>query len=125
MPPANVPTALTATLEPGLAVTLVIAGILLSLILPIAVATLKKANGLEGTEKYKTLQTWKGRMGDAWVRYGGPKYTAILAAASLVAVVIVFVLDWKFHTYRDAILAGFAWESLLSKLMKSTPNTGG
>jgi hypothetical protein len=42
-------------------------------------------------------------------------------AATLVAVVIVFVRDWKFHTSRDAILAGFVWESLLNKLLKSKP----
>ena len=119
MPPANLPsTAIGATLEPGLAVVLVIAGIVLSLLLPLAVAALKKARG---PEEFRTLQTWTGRVADAWVRFGGPKYSAILAAATLVALVIVFVLDWKFHTYRDAILAGFAWESLVNKLMKSTP----
>ena len=41
----------------------------------------------------------------------------ILLAGTLIAVVIVFVLGMAFFTARDAILAGFAWESLLNKTL--------
>lgn len=102
----------TAMLEPAVTVTWVLAGILLSLILPVAIRALKRAK-LEGLEKKSLGQ----RLGEAWTRYGGNKYLGILVAATFVAVVLVFLLGLKFQTTRDAALAGFAWESLVSKLL--------
>jgi hypothetical protein len=41
----------------------------------------------------------------------------------VVAIVIVFLLGMNFSTPRDAVLAGFAWESLLNKLSKPADKT--
>lgn len=102
------------------AVLLVLAGIILSMLLPLAVATLRKATHLETLSPEKP--TFMQKLAAAWQRYGGTKYLIFLLAATLVAVVIVFLLGMQFFTNRDAILAGFAWESLLSKtLTKKQP----
>lgn len=102
------------------AVALVLAGIVLSILLPLAVAALRKASGLEGTPL--ATPTFLQKLAAAWERYGGTKYLLILLGATLVAVAIVYLLGMKFFTTRDAILAGFAWESLLSKtLTKKQP----
>jgi len=94
------------------AIALVFVGILLSIFLPVAVTAIRKA-GLEGLENRPP--SLSERLSAAWKRYGGNKYLALLVAATLVAAVIVFLLGMQFFTPRDAILAGFAWESLLSK----------
>ena len=103
-----------AVLPPLLAVLWVLLGILISLVLPIAVKTLRKAGGLEGLPEQKP--TLLQRIRAAWIQYGGNKYVGILLAASVVAVVIVFLLGLQFHTVRDAAIAGFAWESFVRKL---------
>jgi hypothetical protein len=91
----------------------VLAGILISLVLPVAVKTLQSAQGrLEDAEK-PTL--WE-KIVAAWKQYGGNKYLMVFLAAVVVAVVMVFLLGLKFYTPRDAGLAGFAWESLVNKL---------
>lgn len=104
-------------LNQPMAIFWVLCGILLSLVLPIAVKTLQRAK-LESLEK---PSIWD-RIIVAWNKYGGNKYAGILLAASLVAIVIVFLLGLKFYTVRDAVLAGFAWESFLNKLSRNSEN---
>ena len=100
-------------LSNGLAVMGVCLGILTSLVLPIAINTLRRAaTTLESTQQ---PMIWE-RILKAWEQYNGPRYLQIFLAAMLVAVVLVFLLDLKFYGLREAILAGFAWESLVSKL---------
>jgi hypothetical protein len=101
------------------AVWLVLVGILLSVLLPLAVSAFKKAAGLEGADG-KADHSFSARLKAAWIRYGGNKYLIMLLAGTLIAFVIVFLLGMTFSTGRDAILAGFAWESLLSKLKKGS-----
>ena len=86
-------------------------GILISLILPVAVNTLRRATG-----SLEARKTWTQRLVDAWNKYGGNRYLIILAMAVVVAIVIVLLLDLKFYTVRDALLAGFSWEALVNKL---------
>lgn len=96
----------------------VLVGILISLLLPLAVSTLK-TTPLEA-RKRKTGSTlgrlWL-RVIAGWNEYGGSRYLAILLAAVLVAIVLVFLLGLTFYIPRDAALAGFAWESLINKLL--------
>ena len=92
----------------------VLVGIIISLVLPVAVKTLRNAQpGLEDNDDKPTL--WE-RIVAAWNEYGGNKYLAIFVAAVVVAVVLVFLLGLEFYEARDAALAGFAWESLVNKL---------
>ena len=93
----------------------VLIGIVLSLLLPIAVRTLRKAKVLESEEQPTLSQRFKA----AWQKYGGNRYLAIAAAATVVAVALVFLMGLEFSTARDAALAGFAWESLVNKLLGS------
>ena len=88
----------------------VFVGIIISLVLPVAVKTLKPSDSLEGDKSF-----W-GKIKKAWKDYSGNKYVAMLVAAAVVAVVIVFLLGLEFYTARDAAMAGFAWESLVNKL---------
>ncbi|MBZ5505830.1 MAG: hypothetical protein LAO78_10115 [Acidobacteriia bacterium] len=101
----------TAVLGLVVSIVCVLAGILLSLVLPVAVKILRAAR-LESGEKPRFWQ----RVAAAWTKYGGNRYLKIILAATLVAVVLVFLLGMKFFTARDAVLAGFAWESLINKL---------
>lgn len=94
----------------------VLLGIVLSLVLPVAVKTLQRAK-LEALEKKKSLAE---RIKIAWEKYGGEMYLKVGLAATLVAIVLVFLLGLKFYTPRDAALAGFAWESLINKLFGKT-----
>lgn len=115
MPHQAVPTALSY----GEAVLWFLVGILISIVLPHAVRTLRKRAGLE--EKRPGLpptliQRISMRVDAAWKQYGGNKYLLLLLAAVLVAVVLVFLLGLQFYTPRDAVLAGFGWESLINKL---------
>jgi len=102
-----------ATLSPAVTIGWVLAGIIISLLLPVAVNTLKSAR-LEGLEAKPSLGM---RIAAAWDRYGGNRYLGIALAAAFVAVVLVFLLGLEFSKSRDAILAGFAWESLINKLL--------
>jgi hypothetical protein len=99
-------------LTPVVTVLWVLAGILLSLILPLAVKSLSGAR-LEANQPPPTF--WE-KLKVAWEKYGGKKYSIILLCALLVAVVIVFLFNLKFYAVRDAVLAGFAWESFVNKL---------
>jgi hypothetical protein len=101
-------------LGPITSVVWVLIGIIISLALPVALRTLRahKLEELQGTKP-----TLIQRIAAAWTRYGGNKYLAIMLAATLVAIVLVFLLGLKFYTTRDAALAGFAWESLVNKLV--------
>jgi predicted membrane-bound spermidine synthase len=87
----------------------VLLGIIVSLVLPLAVRTLQRARLEEASPLW-------GRIAEAWKKYGGNKYLGVLLSATLVAVVLVFLLGLEFYTTRDAALAGFAWESLINKL---------
>lgn len=99
-------------LSMGSAIGFVLIGIIISLVLPVAIGTLKKAKGLETRQP-----TWGARLAAALRQYGGNRYVQILGAAAFVAVVLVWMLGLQFSTPRDAVLAGFAWESLVNKLM--------
>ncbi|MCG6137635.1 MAG: hypothetical protein MET45_23870 [Nostoc sp. LLA-1] len=100
----------------------VMLGIIISLVLPLAVRTLQSAQeATRGLERNR-LPWWK-HIAATWTRYGGSKYLKIFLAATLVAVVLVFLLGLKFYTSRDAALAGFAWESLINKLFKGAEET--
>jgi hypothetical protein len=101
-----------------LALWWVFVGILISLVLPIAVSTLKRAKPkqLEGSEP-----TIGQRLSRVWERYGGSRYLAIGAAALLVAGVLLFFTGQTFYQTRDAVLAGFAWESFVNKIYSSKP----
>lgn len=90
-------------------------GILISVAFPIAVKTLRKKAGLEARPK-EPPPTLTQRILNAWHQYGGNKYLALLIAAVVVAVVLVFLLGLQFYTPRDAALAGIGWESLVNKL---------
>jgi hypothetical protein len=92
----------------------VFAGILISLLLPVAVRALR--SGRVGLEANALPPSLGQRLKSAWDRLGGNKYLVIAAAATFVAIVLVFLLGLEFHTVRDATLAGFAWESLVGKL---------
>ena len=98
----------------SIAVLWVLLGIIISLVLPVAVATLKKASGLEAAGEEKP--SLGARVKAAWIQYGGNKYLGILLAGIVVASVIVFLLGLHFFTPRDAAIAGFAWESFVKKL---------
>ena len=94
----------------------VLVGILTSLVLPVAVNTLKSAVADSGGSlERRRANPWRWIV-TAWGKYGGDRYLRVLLAAALVAVVLVFLLGLKFFTSRDAALAGFAWESLVNKL---------
>jgi uncharacterized membrane protein len=101
-------------LSPVMAVVWVLVGIIISLVLPVAVKTLKKASGLEAVDQPKP--SLGDRIKAAWIDYGGNKYLAVLLAAIVVAVVIVFLLGLQFNYPREAAIAGFAWESFVNKL---------
>ena len=107
-----------ASISPGLAVAFVLVGIIVSLLLPVAVRVLRAARptGLERAAQKPTLGQ---RFAAAWTKYGGNRYLGILVAATFIAFVLVFVLGLTFYTARDAILAGFAWESLINKLLSA------
>jgi len=98
----------------------VVAGIILSLVLPVAVKTLRSAKDSLETVK----PPLRHRIADAWTRYGGNKYLKILLATVVIAVAIIGLLGLQFYTVRDAILAGFAWESFIAKVADQQRNAG-
>jgi predicted membrane-bound spermidine synthase len=108
----------TTALNPLMTVTWVFVGIVLSLVLPLAVRALKRVK-IEGVAK----KTFGERLAEAWTRYGGNRYLGALVGATLVAIVLVFLLGLDFPTTRDAALAGFAWESLLGKVLGGSGST--
>ena len=100
-------------------------GIIVSLILPVAVEMLQKAKPdramLESNKEdhpsfWQRIVSFGRRVYSAWKNHGGNRYLVIVVAAVVVAVVLVVLMDLKFFTVRDALLAGFAWESLINKL---------
>jgi hypothetical protein len=105
-------------LSPIYATLWVLIGIIISLVLPLAVNTLKKAGKLEELEELEGDKApgFSQRLAAAWKQYGGNKYLTILLAAILIAVVIVFILGLQFYAARDASIAGFAWESFVKKV---------
>jgi hypothetical protein len=101
-------------LSPIVTIIWVLVGILVSLVLPVAVNVLRGATTkLESSSKQPTIGE---KIVTAWKQYNGNKYFVIFLAAVVVAVALVFLLGLEFHTERDAVLAGFAWESLLRRL---------
>jgi hypothetical protein len=102
----------------------VLVGIFVSIFLPVAVRTLlnlRKRLGVTAAAKPGFGQRFKL----AIVKYMGWGWQALgyLAAAVFVAAVIVSLFGLKFYTERDAILAGFAWESFVNKLYHATGNS--
>jgi hypothetical protein len=115
MPPAT-----PVVLSDAFALCLVIVGIFFSIILPIAVRTIKKlGGGLELNDAPKP--TWPQRLKTSVILYLGKGYTAAgyVLAAFVIACAIVYFLDMHFYKPRDALMAGFAWESFLNKLFQS------
>src|SRR3954447_17723599 len=117
----------TAVAAPPLSNTLalvyVMAGIFASILLPVAVRALRDLMALANsgsmqmvgdppppTAAHVVLAAFRSYFG--W----GLLAAGYLAAAVLVAGVIVFMLGMTFSTARDALLAGFAWESLINKV---------
>lgn len=97
------------------AIQWVFVGILISLLLPTAVNTLRQFTfNLEGTKKPKNLRQ---RIVAAWKKSGGSRYFKVVIAAAFVACVLVLLFDIQFSIPRDAAIAGFAWESLIGKLL--------
>ncbi len=105
---------LADTLSTVMSIFWVFIGILISLILPIAVKVLKPQRSTSERDDRSTL--WQ-KIAGAWEQYSGSKYLMKFLAAVFVAIVLVLLLGLEFSTVRDAVLAGFAWESLLNKLM--------
>ena len=102
------------TLSTVMSIFWVFIGIVISLILPIAVKVLKPDRSINEIDPRSTR--WK-KIAGAWEQYSGSKYLMKFLAAVFVAIVLVLLLGLEFSTVRDAVLAGFAWESLLNKLM--------
>lgn len=102
------------------AVSWMVLGILISVVLPLAVKALKNKGVLEAAGE---PPSFGARVALAWQQYGGNRYVIVLGAAVIVAAVLVFILELKFHTPRDAALAGFGWESLVNKLFGSPSKT--
>ena len=98
------------TLAPVITVMWVVLGIIFSLLVPVFVRVLKQAVA-------KSEKPAGRAIADVWNKYGGNRYLKILVAATGLAVALVFLLDLQFSAARDAALAGFAWESLTSKLV--------
>jgi hypothetical protein len=96
-------------LSPVASVLWVFVGIVISFVLPIAVNYLKSLKSAE------RMTFWE-KIVAAWKQYGGRRYTLFALAALVVAIVAVFLLNLSFYTVRDAVLSGFAWESLVSKV---------
>jgi hypothetical protein len=88
-------------------------GILMSLILPIAVNTLRRAT----TRLESTPPAFGERVIHAWKAYNGPKYLAIFLACVVLSIALVLFFGDYLREPRDALLAGFAWESLINKLV--------
>src|SRR5260370_16836973 len=106
-------------LSPVVTVVWVLIGIIISLALPVAVRTLHKANGLENKETPKP--TVGQRLAAAWETYGGKRYLRIAMAATVVAIVLVFLMGLEFSKSRDAALPGFAWGPLVTNLLWAPP----
>lgn len=102
------------TLGTVMSIFWVFIGIVISLILPIAVKILKPDRSINEIDTPSPL--WQ-KIAGAWKQYSGSKYLMKFLAAVFVAIVLVLLLGLEFFTVRDAVLAGFAWESLLNKLM--------
>ena len=105
-----------AALSTPESVSWIVVGIAFSLALPVAVKTLKQARTTLGLESLESNQSPRGKIAVAWERYGGTKYLLIAIAALVVAAGIVLLLGLTFYKVRDAVMAGFAWESFISKL---------
>ncbi len=100
----------------GATVSWVLVGIIISVVLPLAVLAVRRVStGLEELEGRQP--SLAERVAAVWKQYGGNKYLLALLGAFVIAVVLVFLLGLEFYTARDAALAGFAWESLLNKLL--------
>ena len=84
----------------------VLLGIVLSVVLPIAIGWIKEFR--KPTER-------RLKLGGMLKKTLTSKYITVVAGAVIVAVFIVLVLGMEFVTTRDAVLGGFAWESLLAK----------
>lgn len=97
------------------AMLFVFLGIVLSVVLPVAVAAINKVR-LERLEGAQKRTSFLDKLKTAWKNYRGNTYLMALVGVTIVAFVIVFLLGMRFFTPRDATLAGFAWESLLNKL---------
>jgi hypothetical protein len=99
-------------------VTWFLIGMLISVVFPVAVKTLKalrKKVRLEAKQS-EAVPTLVQRIFSAWRAYGGNKYLGLLVLALVIAVILVFMLGLQFYNPRDAALAGIGWESLTNKL---------
>jgi len=107
------------------AIAVVVVGIFSSIVVPIAVRTLKKP--FPGLEAAGEPPTWKQRLLTSITRYLGPGMTALgyVLAAVIVAGFLVAFFDLHFYTHRDAMIAGFAWESLWNKAKESNSKDAG
>ena len=95
------------------AILWVLIGVLVSLILPVAVNTLRRVT----TRLEATQPTFGQQVMRAWKQYNGPKYLTIFLASVVLSVVLVLFFGDYLREPRDALLTGFAWESLINKLV--------
>lgn len=110
--PASVPMSFIET------VIWFLVGMLISVVFPVAIKTLKslrKKVRLEAQQS-ETAPSFVQRVFSAWRAYGGNKYLWLLVLATVIAVVLVFMLGLQFYNPRDAALAGIGWESLTNKI---------
>ena len=99
-------------------------GIIISIMLPIIVKTLRARADLKELQKLqgaraKPLPRLSKLVAMAWKNYNVNKYLLLLVGALVLAIILVFVLNLQFYTPRDAAIAGFGWESLVSKFTSS------
>src|SRR2546425_5711036 len=100
MPHQSVPVAMSFTET----VFWFLIGMLISMILPVAVKTLKslrKKAGLEAKEA-ESPPTLTQRILTAWQQSGGNIYLGILVISLLIAVALVFILRLQFYDPVDA-----------------------
>src|SRR6266496_4990623 len=100
-------------------------GMLISMVLPVLLKTLKslrKKVGLEAKEAespptltQRILTAWQQFL-TAWQQYRGNIYLGILVISVLIASTLVFLLKLQFYDPVSAALAGIGWESLTNKL---------
>jgi hypothetical protein len=69
-----------------------------------------------GIPESKGLSRYTRRIAEVWQRLGGNRYLGKGVAATFIAATVVLLLGLEFYTIRDAVLSGFAWESLVGRV---------
>jgi hypothetical protein len=104
------------------AILWIVVGIIASFLVPVAISIL-----LEAKRRYAPSSPFEAKeskdkgpslLKAAWNRYGRHIVFAlgVVVAAGMLAAALVFIVGMKFDHWRQALVAGFAWQSLLEKL---------